>query len=109
MKRGSITGLGTFARYFALKKDSSLSWYEEVIAKGANGETTEELRYAGGLELRDLTAIKREKPESEVDYSFRVVTQRSSVRIDPGSKAAFDQWQEGLMAAMSAPPSGLRS
>lgn len=94
MKRGAI--FGSYARYFALRRDASLTWYEEV-GRG------EELKFSGRLELSDLSAIKREKPDSTADFTFRLVTHSSSVRLDPGSKQAYDQWQEGLMVAVSAP------
>lgn len=94
MKRGTL--FGSYPRYFALRKDSSLTWYEESAGKA-------ELRWSGRLDLADLSAIKREKPVSTTDFTFKVVTYTSSVRLDPGSKQAYDQWQEGLMAAVSAP------
>ena len=65
----------------------------------------EELRYAGGLDLSELSAIKRERPDSATDYSFRVVSAGGAVRVDPGSKEAYELWQEGLMAAVSSRPS----
>ena len=39
------------------------------------------------------------KPLAETDYSFQIVTEGGSVRLNPGSRLAFEQWQEGLMAA----------
>ena len=42
-----------------------------------------------------------QKPNSQSDFSFRIVTSVTSLRVDPGSKAAFDKWQEALMAAVS--------
>lgn len=42
-----------------------------------------------------------QKPLSASDYSFKVVTRNSALRVDPGSKEAFEKWQEALMSAMS--------
>ncbi len=55
------------------------------------------------MDLTELSAIKREKPTSEADFSFRVVTPTHSIRLDPGSKAAFEQWQDGLTACVAVP------
>ena len=55
------------------------------------------------LDLRDLNAIKRDKPLSVEDYTFRVSTPSGGVTLDPGSREAFQKWQEGLMMCVSAP------
>ena len=46
--------------------------------------------------------IKREKPASESDFSFVVKTPAATAKLDPGSKAAYDKWEEGLMMCISA-------
>lgn len=81
-------------KYFALTMDAELRWYDGG---------PEDLRLGGVLDLRDLTAIKRERPESADDFSFRVVTPSGSIRLDPASREAYQQWQEGLMMCVSAP------
>ena len=71
-------------------------WYEGV--KGS-----EDLKLSGRLNLADLAAIKRERPNSTTDYTFRVVTEGGTVTISPGSREAFQKWQEGLMASVAVP------
>ena len=39
---------------------------------------------------------------SDKNYSFRIVTPTDTLRLDPGSKDAHDQWQEGLTMAIAA-------
>ena len=46
--------------------------------------------------------FRRKKPTSESDFSFRISTPTASVRLDPGSRTAFEQWEEGLMMCISA-------
>ena len=82
---------GTFfwaPHYFALTKHSELLWYE-------GGEA--ELKKAGTLDLLQISAITRDKPDSDKNFSFRVVTPAVTVRLDPGSKEAFDKWQASLV------------
>ena len=82
---------GTFfwaPHYFALTKHSELLWYE-------GGEA--ELKKAGTLDLLQISAITRDKPDSDKNFSFRVATPAVTVRLDPGSKEAFDQWQATLV------------
>lgn len=64
---------------------------------------TEELKLSGKLDLTKLQAIKREKPTSPVDFTFRIVTAAQTIKISPGGKEAFTQWQEGLTMAVSVP------
>ena len=72
-------------------------WYDQP-----NG--SEELKLAGRLNLAELTAIKRDKPTSESDFTFRIVTSGGgTIKLNPGSRTAFQQWQEGLMAAVAVP------
>lgn len=102
MKKGTM--FGSYPRFFALRKDAagaSLAWYEEEKGK------EDALKLSGALDVKALSAIKREKPTSESDFTFRIVAKAtdagkgSTLRVDPGSKVAFDQWNEALMAAMS--------
>ena len=55
--------------------------------------------------FNSLSFSKGEKPASEAqsDFTFRIVTAGATLRLDPGSKEAFDLWQQGLTAAISAP------
>ena len=57
------------------------------------------------LDLSSLSAIKLARPASEAqtDFTFCIITATGSLRLDPGSKAAFDLWQQGLTTAISAP------
>lgn len=64
---------------------------------------TEELKLAGRIDLSDLSAIKRDKPTSETDFTFRIVTREISIKLDPGTRQRFQAWQEGLMSAVSVP------
>lgn len=84
-------------KYFSLTTSAELRWYES----GGNGG--DELKLQGTLDLRDLQAIKRDKPESADDFTFRVVTPGGSVRLDPATREAYQMWQEGLMMCVSAP------
>ena len=61
-----------------------------------------ELRLVGHLDLLKISAISREKPDSDKNFSFRLVTPSLTLRLDPGSKDAHDKWQEGLMMAIAA-------
>ena len=47
--------------------------------------------------------IQRVRPRSETDYTFKIVTRVGSIRLDPGSKINFEQWQEGLISAIAVP------
>ena len=38
----------------------------------------------------------------ESDFSFVVKTPAATAKLDPGSKAAYDKWEEGLMMCISA-------
>ena len=51
----------------------------------------------------ELAAIKRDKPTSETDFTFRIVTRDTSLRLDPGSRNNYQMWQEGLMRAVAVP------
>ena len=66
---------------------------------------TDELKLSGKLSLTALTAFRRTKPTSEVDHTFIIATAASgTIKIDPGSKANWEAWQEGVMAALAVPP-----
>ena len=95
-KKGGPADLFSYSRYFALTKTQELLVYE--MPRG-----TEELKLAGKMALSGLSAIKREKPNSESDFTFRIVTEEATIKINPGSRTAFQQWQEGLMAAVAVP------
>ena len=98
LKKGAFYGAS--ARYFAIRRDGTLAWYERAPdAKGPKAD--ESLRLLGALDVRQIREIKREKPKVESDFSFRIATQANTLRVDPGSKANFDKWQEALLAAMS--------
>lgn len=86
-----------FTRYFCLTKAQEMIWYETV--KGAPGR----LKLCGRLSLIDLSAIKRDRPTSTTDFTFRVTTESGAVTISPGSLEAYQQWQEGLMASVAVP------
>ena len=90
LKKGALYGASE--RFFTIRRDGTLTWYVKE---------DESLLLAGSLDLRQIREIKREKPKIDSDYSFRIVTQTNALRIDPGSKANFDKWQEALLAAMS--------
>ena len=64
---------------------------------------TEELKLAGRVDLSELSAIKRERPTSETDFTFKIATASTYIKLNPGSREAFQQWQEGLMAAVAVP------
>ena len=36
------------------------------------------------------------RPNSDKNFSFRVVTPSLTARLDPGSKDAYDKWQDSL-------------
>ena len=95
-KKGGPLDLFSYSRYFVLTPGQGLMWYEQL--KGS-----EELLLSGSLPLAHLVSIKRDRPASNTDFTFRVETKTGSVRIDPGSRAAFQQWQEGLTAAVAVP------
>ena len=78
--------------YFAVTRHSELLWYE-------GGEA--ELKLAGKADLLLIKSITRDKPDSETNFSFRVVTPSTTVRLDPGTVANYDKWQEGLMNAVA--------
>ena len=63
----------------------------------------EELRLAGKLSLEALHKIVRDRPNSDSDFTFRIVTRDGTIRLDPGSRERFQSWQEGLMAAVAVP------
>ena len=92
VKRGEgLLGLFSARRYFALTAGRELYWYE--------GSESAELKLAGRADMTQLTALKRERPDSETDFSFRLVTKAASLRLDPGSLEAWLQWQENLLQA----------
>ena len=64
---------------------------------------TEELKLVGRVDLSELSAIKREGPTSETDFTFKIATASTYIKLNPGSREAFQQWQEGLMAAVAVP------
>jgi hypothetical protein len=96
VKRSGPANLLRFQRYFCLTKAQEMLWYESI--KGSN-----ELKLSGRLGLACLSAIKRERPTSSIDFTFRVVTEAGTVTISPGSRQAFQQWQEGLMSSVAVP------
>ncbi len=51
-------------------------------------------------DLRQIRAIKRERPDSTHDYRFRVIMAEATVRLDPGDAKAFKMWQDGLVLAI---------
>ena len=63
------------------------------------------------LDLADVSAIKRQKPESTDDFTFRVVAPGGTVRLQPTSLEAYQQWQEGLMMCVAhpTPPRAVRT
>ena len=72
-----------------------------VLRRYEGGE--EALKLGGKLPLAaGRVIIKREKPASESDFSFVVKTPAATAKLDPGSKAAYDKWEEGLMMCISA-------
>ena len=94
---GSLFGLGASQCYFALRRDATLSWFD-----GVEPVELGELRYVRCLDLSSRTTIKRERPESDTDYTFRIATASAApLRLDPGSKEAFDKWQQGLSVAVT--------
>jgi len=97
LKKGGPGSLFSYSRFFALTKGQEMLWYEQP--KG-----TTDLKLSGRLSLAELAAIKRDKPTSESDFTFRVSTSSGeSIKLNPGSRAAFQQWQEGLMATLAVP------
>ena len=105
-------------RYFALTRRGLLCWCarrrrrparprppltpaRRVLRRYEGGE--EALKLGGTLPLAaGRVIIKREKPASESDFSFVVKTPAATAKLDPGSKAAYDKWEEGLMMCISA-------
>lgn len=61
-----------------------------------------ELTLKGRCDLLKISAISRERPDSDKNYAFRIVTPTDTLKLDPGSQQAHDQWQEGLMMAIAA-------
>ena len=52
--------------------------------------------------LGELLGVRREKPDSPSDFSFRVATPATVVRIGCYDAGAYHSWQDGLMLCMSA-------
>ena len=84
--------------YFALSKGAQLQWFDCCDAP-TEGSC---LQLVDAINLRELSAIQREHPDSSTDFSFKIALQDSrSVVVDPGSGATYQQWEEGLLTAMS--------
>lgn len=84
-------------RYVCLSKAAMLRWFEGAEPDG-------NLKVVGSVDIRNLSAIKREAPESTRDFSFSIVLSQQQVVLDPGNRATFHRWEESLLTALSFPP-----
>lgn len=59
------------------------------------------LRCFQRLDLLQLRAMRREAPDSEHDFSFRLSTPELTVRIDPQTWEAYARWETAVMRAVA--------
>jgi len=64
--------------------------------------TEEQLVEEGSLDLRQIAHTRRTAPDSPDDFSFCVATRDASLAINPGSRDAFNRWQDGLLQCVAA-------
>jgi hypothetical protein len=59
------------------------------------------LRCFHRLDLLQLRSMRRESPDSDHDFSFRLSTPVLTVRIDPQTREAYVRWETAVMRAVA--------
>ena len=67
------------------------------------------VHFGGTVDLREVSAIKRVKPDSATDYRFELVLADRRLALDPGSSFMFSRWEDGLLNAMTPVPPSARA
>merc|ERR1711975_8855 len=96
------------APFLALSREGKyarLDWFE-CCRPAPEGESELEgtyLKLEGQADLREVQALKREKPDSPRDFTFKIELRERSLTVNPGNHTTFKRWEEALLMAMSMP------
>lgn len=102
---GGEKGSSTFLALSREGKHARLDWFE-CCRPAPEGESELEgtyLKLEGQADLREVQALKREKPDSPRDFTFKIELRERSLTVNPGNHTTFKRWEEALLMAMSMP------
>ena len=92
------------SRFFTITHGGALAVWELEPGKQPRGSTPREdpfatLRCTTRVDLRKLSALRRETPDCADNFVFRLVTSTHTLRIDPGNREAFEKWELAALRA----------
>eukprot|EP00965_Chrysotila_dentata_P150321 4965019-Pleurochrysis_carterae.AAC.4 len=75
-------------RYFVLYDNRELHYFE--------GTTMENIVRKGRIRMAQATELARVKPNDQKDFSFCIKVPGRDWVMDPGSRAAWEEWESKL-------------
>lgn len=90
--------------FFTISRDGGCACWELESGRAPRTEPPHEyttLRCRLRLDLLHLRAMRRESPDSETDFTFRLVAPEATLRIDPQGREAYACWEVGVMRAVA--------
>ena len=92
------------SRFFTITHGGALAVWELEPGKQPRSSTPREdpfatLRCTTRVDLRKLSALRRETPDCADNFVFRLVTSTHTLRIDPGNREAFEKWELAALRA----------
>jgi len=85
---GAIFGGKMQKRYFVLYDNRELHYFE--------GSSMENIQRKGRIRMATATELQRVKPDDKKDFTFVIKATGRDWILDPGSQAAWEEWQAKL-------------
>ena len=95
---GMVLGSKMQRRHFILYDNRELHYFEARTTEGVGGGSfaLEGLARKGSIRMATATKLARHRPSDSKDFTFVIKVPGRDFVLDPGSEAAYQEWEAKL-------------